>query len=107
KKHFASFGHQQDAFILPAGEFFRSDGFGIAIAEGDLPALLRRNLRGERDLGAALLNAILIAAEAADVGRVGQHAPGNVFELVPLLQKVIAAVVTDGFDMAAVADANL
>ncbi len=53
-----------------------------------------------------VLDAVLECPAAADVRRMGQHAPGIVLEAVPLLGEVIADVIADLFDQLAVRDGN-
>ena len=107
EKHLAGFGHEQNAFVLTIREIFGADGVRIAVAEIDLPASLLGDLRGERDLDAAFFDAVFKCADAAHVRRMREHAPRNIFELVPLLQKIIPAMVADLVDVVAVADTHL
>src|SRR5437016_4424533 len=95
KEHLAGFGHQKNSFVLTIGKFLQAQGGWVAIAKIHLPASLRRDLRGERDLGAAFLDAVLERAEAAYMGGMSQHAPRHVFEFVPLFHKIIPAVIAN------------
>src|SRR5205085_5407716 len=63
--------------------------------------------RGQRDLGAAVFHAILERADSPHVSGMCQHAPRIMFELVPLFEEVIAAMIPDGSNHLAMGDANL
>ena len=98
EKHLARLGNEKNAFVLAISIIFRVDRIGIAVTEVDQLALLRRNARGQRDPRPAFFDAVLICADAANVSGVGQCAPRIALIFVPLLKKVIEAVVADRLD---------
>jgi hypothetical protein len=104
EKHLTCLGNQQHAFVFSIREFLGANALRIAIAQIDPAAGRFRNGRGQCDLHAASFDAVLECADAADVGRMREHAPGILFEPVPLLQKIIAAMITDFRNQPAVRD---
>jgi len=64
EQHLPRLGHEQHAFGFAVGEVFLADASRVAIAEVDLLADAFRDGRGERDLGAALLDAVFEGADA-------------------------------------------
>ncbi len=64
-------------------------------------------LAGDRHLHAALLDAVLVGADAAHVRRVRDHAPRHLPEPIPLAAEVVAAVIADLEQQAAVRDRYL
>lgn len=106
KKHFTRLGDKQDAIVLAIGEVFGSDAFRVAVAQVHAFAFVLGNLGGERDLGAAFFDAVFERSKPADMGRMREDTPGHVFEPVPLFEEIVATMVTDGFDVVAVADTD-
>ena len=98
---FAGFALEEDAFCLAVGKVVRVDRAPVTVAEVDLPAGGLGNAGGEGHAHAGRLDAglLVVGADAVDVRRVGEGAPGLVLELVPLLQEIIAAVVADLADV--------
>src|SRR5688572_25667162 len=107
KKHFAGFAHEQNAFLFTIRKRLDIDCRGIAVFQIDLLAHRARNPRGERHLRATTFDSIFERADASHMRRMREHAPWEMFELVPLLQEVIAAMVADFLDGLAVRYANL
>lgn len=95
---FACFGDEEDAFVFTVGEIFFVDGGGVAEAKIDFSAGCFIDPGGKGNAGAWGFDAVVVGALAVDVGGVGEGAPWIIFELVPLFDEVVAAVVTDGFD---------
>ena len=80
---------------------------GSPVAQVDLATHFWRNPGGQRHAGAGCLDAIFKFANASNVGAVSQDAPRVTFELVPLFEKVVAAVIADAFDGLLVREADL
>ena len=99
--------YEQDPFVFSSGVVVEVDGGGVAVAEVDGVADRLGDFGGEGHLHAAFLDAVLVGAAAAHVGRVGEDAPGVVLELVPLLDEIVAAVVADLHDMFTMRQRNL
>ncbi len=98
EQHLAGFLYQKNAFVFSVSEVFHPDFVRISIAEIDFPAKLGGKVSGQSDLGSRFFYAVFIGADPMDVGGMGKHAPRVIFEFVPLLQKVIPAMITDFFD---------
>ncbi len=75
KEHLAGLGHEEDAFGFPAGVILDADRGRVAVAEVDLAAESLGDAGGQGDLDAALLDAVLEGADAADVGASGPARP--------------------------------
>jgi len=106
KKHLPSFGHEEDIVVLTIGEVFGSNAVRVAVAEVHAFAFILGDLGSKGDLGAAGFDAVFKGAKTADMRRMGEHAPRDVFKTVPLFEEIIAAMVADGLNMVAVTDAN-
>ena len=107
KKHFARFGNEQDAFILTVGEIFLANGCGIAVAQVDFAADLRRDAGRQRDPGPGDFLSIFERPLAIDVTAMSEHAPGEMLEAIPLFQKIIPAMIADFQKHFAVRHTNL
>src|SRR5215831_9970374 len=90
KQQLAGFWHEQNSFVLAVGKLLGPDALWIAITEVDFFAHRLRNARRERDLHATFLDAVFKRADAAHMRRMREHTPRVMFELVPLLQEIIA-----------------
>src|SRR5207249_3778253 len=97
-EHLAGFGHIQNAFVLTILVVRDLDRPGITIAEINGPADVLGDLRRQRHLDTWLLDAVDACADPAHVGGVRQDAPRLILETRPLLQEIIARVVTDALD---------
>lgn len=106
EKHFTGFRDEEDAIVFAVGEVLRLDGVWIAVTEIDSFTGGLGNLGGKGNLGTAFFDAVFEGAETTNMGRMGEDAPRDIFEAVPLFEKIIPAMIADGFDMAAVTDAN-
>src|SRR5208337_375124 len=100
-------GHHQNAFVLAVRIVGGINRRGIAIAKVDLSAYFPGNSGGQRYPYAIALNAIVVSANTAHVRRVREYAPRHGAELIPLLTEVVAAVIADLSDEAAVSIRNL
>src|SRR5438093_10799963 len=106
-QHLPRFSHEQNAFVLAVREFLGANPGRVAVTEVDSLALLRRDLCGQRYARTRFFDTVFKSAQSVDVGAMSEHTPREMFEPVPLLQKVIATMVADFLDYFAVRDADL
>src|SRR3954470_15302966 len=107
KQHLAGFRHEQDAFVFPVCVIFGPNRLRIAVTKIDFTASLCWDARGQSHLGAALLYAAFKRANPAHMRRMREHTPRIMFEQLPLIQKIIATMVTDLRNRFAMAHAHL
>src|SRR5437667_10706811 len=105
-EHLPRFGHQQNAFVLAVREPLDSNPGRITVAEVYTLALLRRDFCGQRYPRARSFNTVFKSTQSVDVRAMSEHAPRVMLEPIPLLQKVIATMVTDFLDHLAVREAD-
>src|SRR5215470_10431867 len=83
--------HERAGFV---GVLLEVDGAGIEVVEVGPPYDVLRDAGRERDFDAEVFaGGGVPGAGAAEVGRVGEHTPVEVAEVVPLTEEVVAAVV--------------
>src|SRR5215469_17112383 len=95
EEHFPRFWHQQHTLVFTIGEIFGANSLRVAVAEIDFAANGFGNAGRERHLHAAILFSVFVGADATHVSRVRNHAPGIMLKLFPLLQKIIATMISN------------